>query len=929
MDETIDSLVIEIDSSASKATGGIDSLIEKLDNLQNVIQGNLNKMNSFISSLSKISELSANIKPVNLPLTTSTTTVSSVDAPSGNNSALISSQEQTKEALKDVNEEVNKTVSALDKLSNTKPAMSIDGIRNAVNELNSLENLLNKIQKNKLTVDTTPIKARIGELRNTLGTNIESGVKRGNTAFNKLNSTASSVFDKLSGKVTGVGKSMVKNFVSPTNLLFNTFKNGKKSLGDLGSAVESLTKKLKMTTLALLGARGAFTAIRKAVNAYMQYDNELSKSLQNNWAVLGSLLAPIIERLVSLFSTLVSYVAMFIKMLTGVDLVARANAKGLESYQKKAGASAKSTKALADELAGLQKFDDLNVADFGKDSGSSGGGSGTGFEPLTIEDIDITPLESFLEFLEGKDWYGIGMEIARKFNDGLRLIDFDWLEEKAREWGKNMADLFNGLTDGTDWNLVGEKIAGGLNTAMGFVNTFFDNYNFVNLGNALGTGLNAVVRDLKWDDVGKFLTNGIKGAINTLFGFVKKFEFGDLGKGIGEGINSAIKNIPWGNLGQTLVDGVFGVFDTLWKTIETMDWTEVGKSISDFIVNFFDELNDQFETHKEDINSIGDKLEDAFIDIVKNIDWKEIGKKVIEFLWNAILNQIENQNFFTKTKRRFEKGLELLPEVFGKAGEDSGKNLTTRASDAVEPLKNKIGSKFNSIKSDIEDKMGKARNFIEDNFKWDKIKNTFDNLGTKIGDKFTTIKDDIKKAMDKVKDKLTEVFDRDTYKKTLNKFNSLTSFFSTIGEYAGDEFKKKLTEGFKKVLGKIEDTLNDARSGINKVIKAVSAISGKKIDPIPEFKFPGLAVGTNEIEVEGLYHLHQGEAVVPKKYNPAVNNRAYDENNSKLMAKLDTFIDIVKNMETTNNFYVDSEKVYEKTEAKRRRQTQVYGTTIS
>ena len=916
-----DTLTIDIEST-NKADSGIDSLIAKLETLKIKINENLKAIGRLNSALTQLGNKSSNKGSFSAFSQPSATSL-----PSSNNSAIVSSQEQTKEALKDVGEEANKTARALDTFSNTKPAMSIDGIRNAVNELNSLENLLNKIQKNKLTVDTTPIKARIGELKNSLGTDVESGAKKGTNALNKLGNTANSVVGKMSRGFMGAGKSMLKNFVSPTNLLFTAFKNGKKSLGDVGNAVESLTKKLKMTTLALLGARGAFTAIRKSVNAYMQYDNELSKSLQNNWAVLGSLLAPIIERLVSLFSTLVSYVAMFIKMLTGVDLVARANAKGLASYNENANKSAKSTKALADELAGLQKFDDLNVADFGKDSGSSGG-AGSGFEPLTIEDVDIKPLENFLDFLKGKDWYGIGMEIARKFNDGLRLIDFDWLEERAREWGKNMADLFNGLTDGTDWNLVGEKIAGGLNTAMGFVNTFFDNYNFINLGDSLATGLNSTFKNLKWDDVGKFLTNGLKGAINTLFGFVKKFDFKQLGDGIATGFTSAIKNIPWGNLGQLLVDSVFGVFDTLVAFIQNADWAEVGQAINDFVVNFFDELNDQFETHKPEINSIQESLEDAFVDIVKNIDWLDIGKKIVEFLFNAIINQIENQNFFTKTKRRIEKGLEILPEVFGKAGEDSGKNLTTRASDAVEPLKNKIGSKFNSIKSDIEDKMGKARNFIEDNFKWDKIKNTFDNLGTKIGDKFTTIKDDIKKAMDNVKDKLTEVFDRDTYKKTLNKFNSLTSFFSTIGEYAGDEFKKKLTEGFKKVLGKIEDTLNDARSGINKVIKAVSAISGKKIDPIPEFKFPGLAVGTNEIEVEGLYHLHQGEAVVPKKYNPAVNNKAYEEHNNKLIDAVYTLIDVVENQETTNNFYMDSEKIYSKTNARQKRLRTIYGTDI-
>ena len=47
----------------------------------------------------------------------------------------------------------------------------------------------------------------------------------------------------------------------------------------------------------------------------------------------------------------------------------------------------------------------------------------------------------------------------------------------------------------------------------------------------------------------------------------------------------------------------------------------------------------------------------------------------------------------------------------------------------------------------------------------------------------------------------------------------------------------------------------------------VPAIGGKGIN-IP--LIPKLATGTNYIAREGLAYLHEGEAVVPKKYNPAL-----------------------------------------------------------
>jgi hypothetical protein len=58
----------------------------------------------------------------------------------------------------------------------------------------------------------------------------------------------------------------------------------------------------------------------------------------------------------------------------------------------------------------------------------------------------------------------------------------------------------------------------------------------------------------------------------------------------------------------------------------------------------------------------------------------------------------------------------------------------------------------------------------------------------------------------------------------------------------------------------------------NAIIKGLNKIPGIKLKllsfAIP--KIPALEVGTNFVDKEGLAYLHQGEAVVPKKYNPAI-----------------------------------------------------------
>ena len=88
---------------------------------------------------------------------------------------------------------------------------------------------------------------------------------------------------------------------------------------------------------------------------------------------------------------------------------------------------------------------------------------------------------------------------------------------------------------------------------------------------------------------------------------------------------------------------------------------------------------------------------------------------------------------------------------------------------------------------------------------------------------------------------------------------------------------------------------------------------------------PKLETGTNEVPYEGLYHLHPGEAVVPKKYNPAVGNGGNDETNEKL----DTLIAIMNNMNFTNVVNIGNETIYKKQQRYNKTQNDKYGTTVN
>ena len=92
-------------------------------------------------------------------------------------------------------------------------------------------------------------------------------------------------------------------------------------------------------------------------------------------------------------------------------------------------------------------------------------------------------------------------------------------------------------------------------------------------------------------------------------------------------------------------------------------------------------------------------------------------------------------------------------------------------------------------------------------------------------------------------------------------FSSVKSFISNI---------------FSSVAGVIKAPINGVIGIINNVLRSMNKI--KVPDWVPGLggkgvhfsMIPKLSTGTNYVEHEGLAYLHQGEAVVPKKYNPAV-----------------------------------------------------------
>lgn len=109
--------------------------------------------------------------------------------------------------------------------------------------------------------------------------------------------------------------------------------------------------------------------------------------------------------------------------------------------------------------------------------------------------------------------------------------------------------------------------------------------------------------------------------------------------------------------------------------------------------------------------------------------------------------------------------------------------------------------------------------------------------------------------------------------------NKIKSAFNTVANVVKNVFnnvKNFISNIFSTIANIIKAPINGVITIINSVLKAMNKI--KVPDWVPgiggtgiNFKMiPKLAVGTNYVAGDGLAYLHEGEAVVPKKYNPAI-----------------------------------------------------------
>lgn len=176
----------------------------------------------------------------------------------------------------------------------------------------------------------------------------------------------------------------------------------KESVQDVGNEADKTTVKiskgfkkgtttLKRFALSLFGIHSLYRLVSRASSEYLSQDTELAQKLQNVWIGLGSFLEPLLNAMSNALLKGLGYLNVFVKALTGVDYIARANAKALE----------KQTKAQKDLNKATQDYD-FDVVRRQQDLSSKGAGSSdfSGIEIPELDDKVVKKLQDLAKWLK-------------------------------------------------------------------------------------------------------------------------------------------------------------------------------------------------------------------------------------------------------------------------------------------------------------------------------------------------------------------------------------------------------------------------------------------------------------------------------------------------------------------------------------------------
>ena len=160
----------------------------------------------------------------------------------------------------------------------------------------------------------------------------------------------------------------------------------KASFNGVGSSIQGAVKHVTRLALGIFGARSAFMALRRASSDLANYDQQYGANLEYIRYALTQMIAPVLQWIVRLASTLLGYINAIAQAWFGINLFARGSAESFNKMKAGASGASKAVKEIKKQLTG---FDEINILTDQSDTGTKAGGGG-----IVTPNFDLSSMQA-------------------------------------------------------------------------------------------------------------------------------------------------------------------------------------------------------------------------------------------------------------------------------------------------------------------------------------------------------------------------------------------------------------------------------------------------------------------------------------------------------------------------------------------------------
>lgn len=438
----------------------------------------------------------------------------------------------------------------------------------AVNDMNS-KNVKPNTNGAKKDMDDLASRAKKAavSLAQLTAKGISNGFKNLRSGIGKIRSALSSISDRATkGVRTGFMKILRYGF--GIRSLYVLFRRLKEAIKDSFGALQSSGAMFEETRANINSLKNALLTLKFQFGAAFE--------------PIFNAIAPALQTLINYLISVMNTISAFTAKLMGRSTYSKV-AQVMSNTGSAAGGAAKNVKELNHQLQGFDELNNLAVTpgnSGGGGGGGAGGGAGAIYEEASVDSVLGDFAKELAENIRAGKWFEVGRAISDKLSEVMESIPWDSIYEKARNFGKGLADFLNGLITPRLFGDIGKTIAGALNTVFEAGGAFAKEFDWNNLGKSLGTGLTEFFKTANFGQWGETVHDWVTGILDAGIALIENTDFDVIADKLVDffnGLNVSDIVSKLGTFAKLLGSAIAQVISKLWGDATTKE--KIGASI--------------------------------------------------------------------------------------------------------------------------------------------------------------------------------------------------------------------------------------------------------------------------------------------------------------------------------------------------------------